>query len=59
MMMAATGAVGARIGGNNRSQKLTRRDITDQRIMSNIMQYNSPVPSKDYSNLRLGPLKGG
>jgi len=39
-------------------QKLTRRDITSDRITSNIMKFNSPTTVRDYTNLRLGPLPG-
>ena len=35
----------------------TRRDITSLRITSNILRYNSPVPTNDFSNLRLEPEK--
>ena len=62
MMMAAASTGGKALGhvshGGGTVQKLTRRDITDQRIIQNIIQYNSPIASKDFSNLRLGPLKG-
>jgi len=59
MMLIAAGAGGRVHPPGYHSQKQTRRDITDQRIMQNILQFNSPVISKDFSNLRLGPLKGG
>ena len=36
--------------------KLTRRDITEQKIIMNILENNSPVPIKDYSSIRLGPI---
>ena len=58
-MLIAAGAGGRVHPPGYHSQKQTRRDITDQRIMQNILQFNSPVISKDFSNLRLGPLKGG
>lgn len=56
MMMMAV-ATGGKVVTNPNQQKLTRRDITDQRIISNILQFNSPTAKKDYMNLRLGPLK--
>ncbi|CDW84829.1 UNKNOWN [Stylonychia lemnae] len=37
-------------------QKLTRRDITSDRITANIMKFNSPTQQRDFANLRLGPL---
>jgi len=58
MMMAATGGNRVMHPKNAQQQKMTRRDITDQRIISNILQFNSPVPGKDFTNLRLGPLRG-
>jgi len=42
MMMMAV-ATGGKVVTNPNQQKLTRRDITDQRIISNILQFNSPT----------------
>ena len=36
-------------------EKSTRRDITLQKITSNILRYNSPVAAKDFSALKLCP----
>jgi hypothetical protein len=35
--------------------KYTRRDITEYKISMNILQYNNPIPQKDFANIRLGP----